>query len=186
MSSTVTINGNINDVMIIGSTLYTVTNRDTLTVTEASNTKEIKLPEEATAVTVHEGLAYVGTKRGNFLVVDLAAGSVKSTIAISGSKITRLAVGSVKKILGIGSANGNLSVYSISEGQMMTTDLKYHNLPITAIHFMADDTRCLTAAYQRDLHYWDISKLTHIDAVPSNLRITRHRQDRRYFAMRRG
>lgn len=182
--SKVTINGNINDIAIAGTNLYTVTNRDTLTVTEGNETKEIKLPEEATALAVHDGVAYIGTKRGNFLVIDLATNQVKSTVTISGSKITRICIGAIKKLVGIGSANGNLSVYSICESKMLSTDLKYHNLPITAIQFMHDDSRCVTGAHQRDLHYWDMDKLTHIDAIASKLPITRCRQDRRHLAVR--
>lgn len=173
VSGKVSITGNINYLHIVDTIVYTVTNRDTLTVTESSNTKDIKLPEEATALAVHNGFAYVGTKRGNFLVVELASGQVKSTTAISGSKITRVTVGSTKKIVGVGSSNGNLSIYSIGESKMLSTDLKYHNLPITAILFTNDDTRCVTAAHERDMHYWNIDKLSHIDTIASMLMLTK-------------
>lgn len=170
VKTTFAIDGNINDIHLSEEgAIYAVTNRDSLWISHDSNTREIKLPEEATAVTVFEGTAYVGTKRGNLMAVCLESGKTISSVQISGSKITRLAVATEKKIVGVGSSNGNLSFYSITESKLLCNDLKYHNMPITAICFAHNDATCITAAVERAMHVWDVNKLQHTAVINSKL-----------------
>lgn len=163
-TSTVQASGNIND-LVLGKdgTILAPTNRDLIFVHTKTGNKDVKLPEEGSAIATHEGFAFVGTKRGNFLKVELSSGSVKQTVPISGSKITKVTVGSTGAVIGIGSSNGLLSIYSTADGVLKNNDMKYHNLPITAIEFFANDTRCLTGAHERDVHLWDLEKLAHLD-----------------------
>ena len=173
--SVIKINGNINDLKLASNgIIFAVTNQDTLCVCDGSNQKEISLKEEGTAVTAFEGTAFVGTKRGNFLVIELSSGTVKKIIPISSSKITKLVIGYSKKIVVIGSSNGLISIFSIGDSLLLNNDLKYHNMPITSISLYDDDSRCLTAAHERDVHLWDIDKLKHLEKLESNTDLTRY------------
>ena len=170
MQSTIGVQGNVNDLAMADGSILAVTNRDTLVVQSLTGTKEIKLADEGTAVIAAHGFAYVGTKRGSLVKVDLASGKIVATTQISSSKVTRLAVGHQGKLVAVGSSNGLLSVYSLADDKVVSEDLKYHNMPITAIAFDSNDTRCLTAAHERDVHSWDLIKMKHLDVFESRSR----------------
>lgn len=163
---TLVVDGYVNDLWVDKGTIYAVTNKNVLSVTR-STSNDVKLPEECTAVTVSNDVAYVGTKLGNLLLVDIRTGLVSSAIHINSSKVTHVAISKSKNLVGVGSSNGNLAVYSIDQAKMLTTDMKYHNMPITAITFIDNDTKCVTAAHERQLHVWDLVGMKHIDAIGS-------------------
>ena len=142
-----------------------LTNQEKLFLYSESGNKEIKLTEEGTALAYHDGVVYIGTKRGNFLLLDVSTGKLTSTTTISGSKITKVVFDIENNIVAIGSSNGLLSIYNNAQGVLTSNDLKYHNMPITDI--MISGQRCLTAAHERDIHIWDLGKLKHKGVVDS-------------------
>lgn len=162
-TSTIQAPGNINDLALSPDAILAVTNRDLLFVSSNFGAKEFKLPDEGTAVVSAGGFVFIGTKRGSLLKVEQATGKVLSTVQIGSSKITKLEAGQQGKLLGVGCSNGLLAIYSIAEDRLVSEDLKYHNMPITAIAFYNDDSRCLTAAHERDVHVWDLTSMKHVD-----------------------
>lgn len=169
ITTTVTAPGAVNDLAISNDTILAVTNRDLLFVHSAAGSKEIKLSDEGTAVAILADSAFVGTKRGSLLKIELSSGKVLATTQIHSSKVTRIVPSQQGKLLGIGSSNGLLSIYSVADDRVVSDDLKYHNMPITAIAFYADDTRCLTAAHERDVRAWDLTKMKHLEAYERRL-----------------
>lgn len=170
LSSKFEVKGNINYVTFgENNTILTVTNKNIVISTSGTTHTEVPLPEEGTAVAGLAAGVFVGTKRGELLQIDLASKSVKKKQAISSSKITKLAVGNKKTLLAVGSSNGLLSIYDTSKGELVANDLKYHNMQIQTVAFNADDTKCLTGALEKDVHYWDLTKFQHIDRLESSL-----------------
>ena len=169
----ISVNGNINDVKFgSNGTFAAVTNKNVLCLHDGEAHKDIALNDEGTAVAVHGRTAFVGTKKGNLLVVDLDSASIKSSLTISSSKITVLQLGNTKKVLGIGSSNGLLSIYCLETSKLLGDDLKYHNMPINTVSFNAEDTMCLTGAYEKDIHLWDLQKLKHVNRFENVSRLS--------------
>lgn len=139
-----------------------MTNKNLLVVHQAGSNKDIKLPEEGTALAYLDKQAFVGTKRGQLLLVDLTSGTCKEIAQVGSSKITRVVAGHQKDLIAIGCSNGLLAFYSLKEKALVSNDLKYHNMPILWIEFSQDDSRCLSSAYERDVHYWDTTKFKHV------------------------
>lgn len=90
-----------------------------------------------------------------------------TSTTIGSSKVTKVVLGNTGKIIGVGLGNGALAVYGLAEDSLLAQDLKYHNMPITAVAFSADDSLCYTAAHERTLHSWDLTKMKHLDAFDS-------------------
>ena len=168
----VNVNGKINDVKFGANGSYAaVTNKNVICIHDGETHKDIALPEEGNVVAIHHRTAYVGTKKGNLLVVDLDAGTVKTTLNISSSKVTALVVGQIKKVLGVGSSNGLLSIFCLETSKLLSNDLKYHNMPINTVSFNADDSMCLTGAHEKDVHLWDLNKLKHVNRFDNASRL---------------
>lgn len=153
--------GSVNDVSISAAGVCAVTNRDLLFLQTAAGNKEVKLPEEGTAVAYAGAFVFVGTKRGGLLKADPASGKVQPVAQVGSGKITRLVLGQLGNLLAVGCSNGLLAVYSLAEDKLLADDLKYHNMPITAISFYDEDRKCLTAAHERDVHAWDLTTFQH-------------------------
>lgn len=171
------VSGNINDCGF-GSEgqLLAVTNKNLLVVNQADTNKDIKLPEEGTAVAYLDGIAWVGTKRGQLISIDLATGVIKEVAQIGSGKITRIVLGNQKNLLAVGCSSGLLAFYSLNNKALVSQDLKYHNMPITCVEFSPDDTHCLSSAYEKDMHYWDTVKFKHISRIESRLSSPRRPQ----------
>lgn len=165
--------GNINDTKFGDDGLIaSVTNKNVLTIHASDRSKEIALPDEATAVAVNGDTAYVGTKKGSLLVVDIETGTIKTTLSIGSSKITKVSVNHAKTVVGVGSSNGLLTLVSVDSSKAVSDDLKYHNMPIYAIAFSQDDSLCLTGAHEKDVHLWDTVKMKHVDKFESVSRLS--------------
>lgn len=165
VQSKFTTNGNINDIKFAGNDrILALTNKNVLCVHQGtSDHKDISLPDEGTSLAVVNNQALVGTKKGSFLVVDLASGNITHQAQVSSSKLAKIVVGNQKNLVAIGSSNGLLSFFNLTEGKLVSNDLKYHTMPLTSIQFSEDDSRCLTGGHERDVHYWDTSKFKHVE-----------------------
>lgn len=168
-ANSVTAPGSVNDLAIVDGAVYAVTNRCLLFVHADAGSREVKIDDEGTAVAVVNGFALIGTKRGALLKVDLASGKTVATSQISSSKVTKVVVDRQGKQAAVGSSNGLLSVYSLADDKVVSEDLKYHNMPITAIAISDDGRSCLTAAHERDVHAWDLAAMKHVAVYDSSL-----------------
>ena len=149
-----------------------LTNKNVLHVLgPAGASREVALPDEGTAVLECNGFAFVGTKRGHLLVVDLATASVKSQSQPASGKITAFRATHDKSKVLVGCSNGLIFPVDAASMTLLPTkqDMKYHNMPITSIDISDDDSYCVSAAYERHLQVWNLETFANVEAVESRL-----------------
>lgn len=146
-----------------------LTNKNVLHIHTAGVYKEVSLPDEGTAVLECNGFAYVGTKRGYLLIVDLATGSLKSQSQPTSGRITTFKATNDKSKVLVGCSNGLIFPVDTATMTLLSIkqDMKYHNMPITSIDISDDDSYCVSAAYERHLQVWNLQTFANVEAVES-------------------
>jgi len=148
-----------------------LTNKNVLHIHTDGSSREVPLPDEGTAVLECNGFAFVGTRRGHLLVVELATSSVKSQSQPTSSKITAFRATNDKTKVLVGCSNGLIFPVDAATFALLPTkqDMKYHNMPVTSIDISDDDSFCVSAAYERHLQAWNLQTCANLHAVESTL-----------------
>jgi WD40 repeat protein len=159
-----------------------ITNKNVLHIHANGINRDVALPDEGTAVLECNGCAYVGTKRGHLLVVDLATGAIKSQSQQGSGKITAFRATNDKSKVLVGCSNG--LIFPVDTATMtllpIKQDMKYHNMPITSIDISDDDSYCVSAAYERHVQVWNLLTFANVEAVESSPASPRRPQDRHH------